>query len=113
MGKRELVSAEETVKEYTILAACGALLSVGLDLILKTQLIRTKAFWIFWAVMAVLTTIINGYLTGRPIVMYGEEFFLNIRFITIPLEDYLFGFSLLTSNIVLWEYFKKREKSSD
>jgi lycopene cyclase domain-containing protein len=45
--------------------------------------------------------------------MYGEEFFLNIRFITIPLEDYLFGFSLLTSNIVLWEYFKKREKSSD
>lgn len=112
MGKREMVPPKEIMKEYTILAACGALLSIGLDFILKTRLSTTKAFWIFWAIMAALTTIINGYLTGRPIVLYGESFFLNIRFITIPLEDYLFGFGLLTSNIVLWEYFTKRENSA-
>lgn len=104
-----MVSSETVLKEYTLLAVGGVLVSLLLDTVLKTRLIRTKAFWIFWGVMAVLTTIINGYLTGRPIVIYGETFFLNIRFITIPIEDYLFGFALLTMNLVLWEYFRRKD----
>jgi lycopene cyclase domain-containing protein len=74
-------------------------------LILRTKLIYKKNFWIFWAVMFMLIVIVNGYLTARPIVLYNDNYFMNIRFITIPLEDFLFGFSLISSNVIIWEYF--------
>jgi lycopene cyclase domain-containing protein len=101
------------MKEYTLLAAISVLLVVALDFILRTRLLRIKKFWIFWAVMFVLMFIVNGFLTWRPVVIYGEGLYLGIRLFTIPIEDFLFGFSLITSNIVLWEFYtqKKENKS--
>lgn len=96
------------MKEYTILAVVAALAAIVLDVALKTQLVRQKRFWIFWAVMAALKTVMNGYLTWRPIVLYGDAFFLGVRIGTIPIEDYFYGFGLITMNVVLWEYFTKR-----
>jgi lycopene cyclase domain-containing protein len=101
------------VKEYTILALLVALAALALDFALKTNLARQKRFWIFWAVMSCMMTMVNGYLTWRPIVLYGEDFFLGMRLITIPLEDYFYGFGLITSNIVLWEYYTKRHGIPD
>jgi lycopene cyclase domain-containing protein len=40
--------------------------------------------------------------------MYNSQFFMGIRIGTIPLEDFLFGFSMVTLSIVCWEYFKKK-----
>ena len=94
--------------EYTILAVISVYIAIRLDSRLKTGLIRNKKFWVFWAVMFVLIFIVNGYLTWRPIVTYGEKFYLGIRLFTIPIEDFLYGFSLITMNITLWEYFTKK-----
>jgi lycopene cyclase domain-containing protein len=96
------------MKEYTILAVLGVAAALLLDHFLKTRLVRQKRFWLFWGVMGVLISIANGYLTWRPIVIYGEPFYLGIRIGTIPAEDYLFGFGLITMNIVLWEFFTRR-----
>jgi lycopene cyclase domain-containing protein len=96
------------MNEYTIISFLGFFISIAIDLILKTKLILTKKFWIFWMVMAMLILIVNGYLTWRPIVTYGEEFYSGFRLFTIPLEDFLFGFSLITLNIVIWEYYNKK-----
>lgn len=97
------------MKEYTISVVIVTVLAVLTDLfILKTRLVLSKKFWIFWVVMTVLFFVINGYLTWRPIVIYGQQFFLNIRLFTIPLEDFLFGFSLITLNIAIWEYYNSR-----
>jgi lycopene cyclase domain-containing protein len=100
-------------KEYTLLALAGVVLAIAIDHFLGTRLIRRRVFWIFWVFMLALTTIVNGYLTWRPIVMYGERFFMRIRFITIPVEDYLFGFGLITLNLSLWEYFSSRDKAGE
>jgi len=101
------------VREYTVLALAAALAAVVLDFALKTHLVRQKRFWIFWAVMAALKTVANGYLTWRPIVLYGEAFFLGVRIVTIPVEDYFYGFGLITMNVVLWEYFTKKFRVSE
>ena len=101
------------MKEYTILAFAVALTGLALDYLLKTNLVRQKKFWVFWAVMAALTSIVNGYLTWRPIVSYGEAFNLGIRIMTIPVEDYFYGFGLITMNVVLWEYFTRRFRVRD
>jgi len=98
------------MKEYTIIAVIFVVLSLILDRILKTKLTSDKRFWIFWIIMIVISFIVNGYLTWRPVVIYSETQYLGIRLFTIPIEDFLFGFSLVTSNIVIWEYFSRRTK---
>jgi lycopene cyclase domain-containing protein len=101
------------MKEYTLLAVAGVLLALGTDHALGTRLVRRRVFWIFHGIMALITTAVNGYLTARPIVLYGERFFLNWRVITIPVEDYLFGFALITLNLVLWEAGRHRTEQGE
>lgn len=99
------------MKEYTILSVFAVFLAVLTDFLLRTGLFKNKKFWIFWGVMFVLIFIVNGYLTWRPIVMYGENYYLGIRLLTIPVEDFLYGFALLTMNISIWEYFTRKFKN--
>jgi len=52
----------------------------------------------------------NGILTGSfldsPIVWYDDTENIGIRLYTIPIEDSVYGFLLVASNISLFEYFK-------
>lgn len=96
------------MKEYTLISIIFVILTITLDFVLKTRLILNKKFRVFWAVMFVLIFIVNGYLTWRPIVIYGESFYLGVRLFTIPVEDFLFGFSLITLNIIIWEYYNNK-----
>ncbi|HJY64049.1 MAG TPA: lycopene cyclase domain-containing protein [Ignavibacteria bacterium] len=97
------------MKEYTIISVIFVVLSLALDRILKTKLTSDKRFWVFWIIMAAVSFIVNGYLTWRPIVIYSEEYYMGIRLFTIPVEDFLFGFSLITMNIVIWEFFTRKK----
>ena len=99
------------MKEYTLLAFFAVFLAVLTDIFLITKLFKNKNFLIFWCVMFVLIFIVNGYLTWRPIVQYGEGFYMGIRLFTIPVEDFLYGFALLTMNISIWEYFTRKHKN--
>lgn len=95
--------------EYSILSLISVAVAVIADQVLKTNLVKNKRFWIFWAVMFVLIFIVNGYLTWRPIVLYGEGHYMGIRIFTIPVEDFLYGFSLITLNISIWEFITRRK----
>ena len=54
--------------------------------------------------------IVNGVLTGLmlddPIVWYNHAHFSGLRIVTIPFEDILYSFSLIASNIVLFEFIR-------
>jgi lycopene cyclase domain-containing protein len=96
------------MKEYTLLVLVSLLTAVITNFILKTKLFLNKRFWVFWVVIFVMISIVNGYLTWRPIVMYGEGFYVGLRLFTIPIEDFLFGFSLITLNISIWEFLTRK-----
>lgn len=98
--------------EYTIAAVVAAVCVVLLDLWLGTRVLRRREFWVFLAVMYAFKLVANGYLTWRPIVMYGPEHFLGVRLGTIPLEDFVYGFALIGMSVVLWEYFRPRLRQS-
>ena len=95
--------------DYTILVISGSLVVIALDFIFRTRILSTRLFWVFWLVVTALMFIVNGYLTWRPIVIYNEAKMLGIRLFTIPIEDFFFGFSLIGLNLIIWEYFKKKE----
>jgi lycopene cyclase domain-containing protein len=46
--------------------------------------------------MVLATLVFNGFLTARPVVLYGEAFQLGLRIYTIPVEDFLYGFGLMS-----------------
>jgi lycopene cyclase domain-containing protein len=93
--------------EYTILAALAAAGVVLLDRLLGTGVLRRREFWVFLAVMYGFKLVANGYLTWRPIVLYGRAHFLGARLGTIPLEDFVYGFALIGLSVVLWERFRR------
>ena len=95
--------------DYTILVITGSIIVIVLDLIIGTRILRQRLFWVFWSVVTVLMIVVNGYLTWRPIVIYNEAKMLGIRVFTIPLEDFFFGFSLIGLNLIIWEYFNRKE----
>ena len=100
------------MKEYTLLAVASALVTALVDRLLGTRVLARKAFWIFLAVMYGFEFLANGYLTWRPIVLYNERYFLDLRLWTIPIEDFVYGFTLVGLPVIFWEYFKRKEKPS-
>ena len=98
------------MKEYTLIAALSVVLVVLIDKFSGIYILRQKLFYLFLVVILGFKFLVNGYLTASGIVMYDRRFFLGVRALTIPLEDFLFGFSMVTLGIILWEFFKKREK---
>lgn len=97
------------MKEYTILAIISIFITIAIDNYTNARILRRKEYYIFLVVIFLFKLLVNGYLT-RHIVMYDSAFFLGIRLGTIPVEDFLFGFSMVTMTIAFWEYFKKREQ---
>ncbi|HET7398661.1 MAG TPA: lycopene cyclase domain-containing protein [Intrasporangium sp.] len=97
--------------EYTLLA----LLSVGgtvlLARALRVDLFRRAQYWVALAIVVAFQAAVDGWLTklAAPIVIYNPEHHLGIRWPwDIPVEDFLFGFSLVTTCLVLWERQKER-----
>ena len=58
---------------YTALAV-GVVASGALDLVvLRTRLVRRRAFWVAYAIVLAFQLVTNGWLTGRGIVPYAGD----------------------------------------
>jgi len=95
-------------KEYTGIVLIFLALAIFLDHFFKTDLILQKRFYLYIAFIIFFTLIFNGYLTWRPVVLYGESYQLGFRIFTIPIEDFGYGIALLFMCTVLYERFKIR-----
>lgn len=93
--------------EYTAAAVVVVAGVVVLELrVLRTGLLRTRAYWIAMGICYGFMIAVNGWLTKltAPIVVYDAAATTGWRFPwDIPVEDYLFGFALLTLTMLLWD----------
>lgn len=97
--------------EYTAVA-CGALAcAVALDTVGGGRIVRHRRFVLFAAVVLGFTAIFNGYLTGRPLVLYDARYQLDFRIGTIPIEDFVYGLALVVANVALFERVRDRMKA--
>ena len=94
---------------YTQIAAFALALSAALDLyLLRTRLLRRKAFWTSYAIILPFQLLTNWWLTSRNIVMYDRQKILGPRLASAPLEDLAFGFALILGVLSLWVYWGRR-----
>ncbi len=101
---------------YTVPALVSAVAVVALEVLwLRTGLLRRASFWIAYAICLFFQVLVDGWLTklSAPIVLYDEAHFSGWRFpFDIPVEDYVYGFTLITLTLLLWERTRLRDHSS-
>ena len=106
------------VVSYTQLALTGVVVTIVLDLfVLRTAVLRRRTFWLAYAIIIVFQLVTNGVLTGFEIVRYdgsgilGSEVtqsFGEGRIAFAPIEDLLFGFSLVVQSLAWWIWWGRR-----
>jgi lycopene cyclase domain-containing protein len=88
---------------YTGLVVVAMLAALALDLlVLRTTLVRRRAFWTAYAILAGGQLLVNGTLTGLRVVRYDPGTILGLRIAFAPVEDLGFGFALILLTLSLW-----------
>jgi lycopene cyclase domain-containing protein len=103
---------------YTIAALLGVGGAAALDLVvLRTRLLMRRSFWASYAVIIVFQLLVNGILTGQRLVVYSPHAILggaspqllgDWRVAYAPVEDLLFGFSLVLQTLAWWQWWGRR-----
>jgi lycopene cyclase domain-containing protein len=98
--------------EYTVLTVLAVIGVVLLELLVcRTGVFRTAQYWISMAIVFAFQVPVDGWLTklSDPIVIYNPSQMLGVRAPwDIPVEDFGFGFAMVTLTIVLWRWLKDR-----
>ena len=96
---------------YTAPAVLAVLVVSALELVLRTRLFRRPAYWLSMLIVVGFQILVDGWLTklSAPIVVYDDRQITGVRFpFDIPVEDFLFGFALVTAVLLLWERQRER-----
>jgi lycopene cyclase domain-containing protein len=97
---------------YTVPAIVAALAVGVLEFtVLRTGLFRRPAYWLSMLIVIGFQILVDGWLTklSAPIVVYDNRQTSGIRFpLDIPIEDFFFGFALVTAVLLLWERQRER-----
>jgi lycopene cyclase domain-containing protein len=92
--------------EYTILTGVAVLAVVSLEIwVLKTGIFRTVQYWLSMAIVFAFQIPVDGWLTKLrdPIVLYNPSEMIGVRAPwDIPIEDFGFGFAMVTLTILVW-----------
>ena len=92
--------------EYTLLAILSVLVTVVLELrVVRSGIFGSAQYWISMAIVGCFQVLVDGWLTklSAPIVLYSPEHISGLRAPwDIPVEDFGFGFALVTLAMLLW-----------
>jgi lycopene cyclase domain-containing protein len=100
---------------YTWLSLLGVGFALALDLLLlRTFMVRRRGFWVAYAIVLVGQLVTNGVLTATRTVRYSSSAILggsapvglgDYHLAWAPLEDLLFGFSLVLQTLAWWVFW--------
>jgi lycopene cyclase domain-containing protein len=92
--------------EYTVAAAAAPVAVVVLELVvLRTGLLREGRYWATVAIALAFQVPVDGVLTRgpTPVVSYSDAATSGLRWPgSIPVEDFGFGFALVTAALLAW-----------
>lgn len=98
---------------YTVPAVLSVLVVVLVELLwLRTGVFRTARYWLAMLIVLGFQVPVDGWLTklSDPIVLYEEAEMTGVRFPwDIPVEDFAFGFGMVTLTMLVWLRLGERE----
>ena len=98
-------------KAYTVYILTIFIIIITVSYFDKSDTI--SRFYCTFLIILIPFVLVNGVLTGaftaEPVVWYDHSENLNLRFITIPIEDFIYGFTMLLGAIMLRNRLKKKE----
>lgn len=99
---------------YTIASAATVVVAAGLDLVvLRTQLLTRRVFWVSYAIVLAFQLLVNGVLTGMRIVRYDPRQIIGWRIAYAPVEDIGFGFGIVVATLAIWVWLGLRMDADD
>ncbi|HEY9476270.1 MAG TPA: lycopene cyclase domain-containing protein [Mycobacteriales bacterium] len=94
---------------YTALAVVAVAGAVLVDLaVLRTRLLGRRLYWTAYGIVLFFQLLMNGVLTGLPVVSYDPGAILGVRIAFAPVEDLLFGFAMVTLTLSTWVWLGRR-----
>lgn len=97
-------------QHYTFTVTIFTAIFLILTIFIKPQLLNSYHYWLTMLISFVPFLIVNYFLTSIPVVTYNDAAFFGKRFITIPLEDFLYSFSMISLWILFYEIVLSRRK---
>lgn len=76
--------------------------------IIIPDILNSRNFWLAMLITYIPFVIANGILTALPIVLYDDSMNLGIRIGSIPLDDFIYSFSMLLLGFGGYEFLGKR-----
>jgi lycopene cyclase domain-containing protein len=103
--------------EYTLLTVVAVVAVVAAELVyFKSGIFSTAQYWWTMLIIFAFQIPVDGWLTklSAPIVIYNPDAILGLRMPwDIPIEDFGFGFAMVTLAILLWRRWLDRRQSSE
>ncbi|AAK43013.1 lycopene cyclase domain-containing protein [Saccharolobus solfataricus] len=87
---------------YTFIDLVYLIMSLIVSLLIGRNLLASRNFWIFMGLSYIPFLVFDYFLTSDPVVIYGSHSIVGIRFITIPIEDFIYSFSMITFYTVFY-----------
>ena len=80
---------------YTFVDTLYLIMALSISLIAGKQMLSSRNFWIYMGLTYIPFMVFDYFLTSIPVVIYGPHSILGVRVITIPVEDFIYSFSML------------------
>ncbi|MBF4160276.1 lycopene cyclase domain-containing protein [Nocardioides acrostichi] len=97
---------------YTLTAVLSVVVVLTVELLwLRTGVLRTARFWLAMIIVLAFQVPVDGWLTklSHPVVRYAPADMTGWRFPwDIPVEDFAFGFGMVTLTILVWVRLGRR-----
>jgi len=93
----------------TVLLVCGLFFLI--TIFFDHEMLESMLFWVYMAITYFPFFLVNYLLTSPPIVWYDPKAIWGLRATTIPLEDFIYSFSMLAFYTLVYRVFRKRTSS--
>jgi len=97
-------------QNYTLIVMIYCLAFIALTLLFFPAIFKSKIFWITILISYVPFLVVNYLLTSLPIVTYNSDAIWGNRFLTIPLEDFFYSFSMISLWLLVYLIADKKLK---
>lgn len=87
---------------YTTLVGLAIAAVAVLDTVVGGRVLRTRTFWLSYAIILGFQLLVNGALTGLDIVTYDAADITGVRVAYQPVEDIGFGFAMTVLTLSTW-----------